>query len=322
MAFVGTGAISNAYSLAIEGFPKLRVCAVVDVDAGRRGAAAARHGVEGFASVDELLATAHADAAVVMTPPSTHAELATKLLDRGVHVLCEKPFAIDVASAERMAESALRNDRTLMMASKFRYVADVDKAQELLEQGVIGDVLLFENAFCSRVDMTRRWNSDRDVAGGGVLIDNGSHSVDIARCLCGPLARIQAQFGRRIQPIEVEDTARILFESESGTMGAIDLSWSLQKDVTSFVRMYGTRGTLEIGWRRSRYKQEGDADWTAFGSGYDKVSAFRNQLEEFAATVLGTARPRITLEDAVWSVRALEAAYRSASVNKWVSIGP
>src|SRR5207247_2212527 len=154
---------------------------------------------------------------------------------------------------------------------------DMAKAYALLTGGLIGEILLFENVFCTRVDMSRRWNGRRAIAGGGVLIDNGCHAVDIARYLLGPIARVQAQFGKAVQPLEVEDTGRLLFESKRGAMGSVDLSWSLHKEVPSYVRVYGAKGTLEIGWRVSRYKLEGQKDWTPFGQGYDKVGAFAAQ---------------------------------------------
>ena len=105
-------------------------------------------------------------------------------------------------------------------------------------------------------------------------------------------------------------------------MGSIDLSWSLHKEVTSYVRLYGARGTLEIGWKTSRYKREGDADWKTFGSGYDKQLAFRHQLSNFARSVLGLEPPVITAEDGLWSVRVIDAAYRSALTEKWVHVLP
>ena len=69
-------------------------------------------------------------------------------------------------------------------------------ARRLLHEGCIGTLAMFENVFCSHVDMRRRWNSVRSVAGGGVLIDNGSHAVDVARYLAGPIVRVHAWFGR------------------------------------------------------------------------------------------------------------------------------
>jgi predicted dehydrogenase len=253
----------------------------------------------------------------VLTPPDSHEAIATSLLQDGMHVLCEKPLAPAVAAAERMVQAAERHGRALMMGSKFRFTDDMKRARELLDRGTIGEVLLFENVFCSRVDMSRRWNGIRAIAGGGVLIDNGCHSVDIARYLLGAIARVQAQFAKPVQRLEVEDTARLLFESRSGAMGSIDLSWSLHKEVPSYVRLYGSKGTMEIGWRVSRAKLEGQPDWTPFGNGYDKVSAFAAQLRNFAGVIAGTEPAVITPEDALASVQVIEEAYRSAAEQKW-----
>jgi predicted dehydrogenase len=321
---VGCGRIADSYMQAIAAAPSLRLRAIVEPDAARRAVAAARLGIEAFADTAPLLARRGAGppcaAALVLTPPDTHEAIATALLQEGMHVLCEKPLAPGLAAAERMVQAAERAGRVLMMGSKFRFTEDMQQARALLDDGAIGDVLLFENVFCSRVDMTRRWNGIRAVAGGGVLIDNGCHSVDIARYLLGPIARVQAQFGKPVQPLEVEDTARLLFESSGGAMGSIDLSWSLHKEVPSYVQLYGSRGTMEIGWRVSRTKLEGQADWTAFGRGYDKVAAFAAQLRNFAGVIAGTEPPVITHEDALASVSVIEEAYRSATEQKWRTV--
>ena len=172
-------------------------------------------------------------------------------------MLCEKPLAPSVAAAERMLAAARAADRRLMMGSKFRFTPDVTAARKLLDRGVCGEPVIYENVFCSHVDMSDRWNARPDVSGGGVLIDNGCHSVDLARYLLGPLARVQVQFGRKVQDLPVEDTARMLFQSHGGALGSIDLSWSVHKETDAYVRLHGTEGTLEIGWRGSRYKTEG-----------------------------------------------------------------
>src|SRR5262249_33100116 len=142
-------------------------------------------------------------------------------------------------------------------------------------------------------------------------------AVDIARYLLGPIARVQAQFGKPVQPLEVEDTARLLFESRSGAMGSVDLSWSLHKEVPSYVRVYGAKGTLEIGWKVSRHKLDGRRAWPPSGQGYDKGGASAAQLANFAAAVAGRQPPVITDVDALASVQVIEAAYRSAHQHKW-----
>ena len=318
LVVIGCGGIANAYLDALQRSNAFRIVACADIDIERARLAAARSGAEPIAAALQWLrAGGRADAALVLTPPNTHADLSIALLDLGLHVLCEKPLATSLHDAERMLRAARTNGRILTMGSKFRYTTDIARCRQLLDQGLIGRVALFENVFCAHVDMTRRWNSNPLVSGGGVLIDNGCHSVDIARYLLGPLARVQAMFGRALQDVRVEDTARLLFESASGAMGSVDLSWSLHKEVAAYVRLYGENGTIEVGWKESRYKLSGQPEWVRFGDGYDKVEAFARQLANFAGAVRGDEALVVTDEDAIASVHALDAAYRSAREQRW-----
>ena len=314
----GCGGIAQAYLQAMQRVPNVQLVSVVEPDSDR-AQQAAEPGTKVFANIDDMFEAGPPDfdAALILTPPNTHEPLAIRLLEAGIHVLCEKPLTTSVSSARRMLQAAKTADRQLMMGSKFRFTPDMARAKELLDAGTIGQVTLFENQFCASVDMSKRWNSIQSIAGGGVLVDNGSHSIDIARYLLGPISRVQAQFGKPIQKLEVEDTVRVSFESQSGAMGSIDLSWSLHKEVPSYVRLYGSLGTLEIGWKISRYKLQGDNEWVNFGEGYDKIGAFRAQLENFANSIAGSEEPIITEADAIASVTVIEEAYRSAHEQKW-----
>ncbi|MCA8976283.1 MAG: Gfo/Idh/MocA family oxidoreductase [Planctomycetes bacterium] len=321
LTLVGCGQIARAYLQALDGVSTLRLCAAVDPDATAAAALAEAAAVPAFASIDAMWnAGVRPQAALVLAPPDRHESLSIDLLQRGLDVLCEKPLAPTIAAAERMLATATATGRRLMMGSKFRYTADILTAHDLLAAGYCGDVVMYENVFCSHVDMTARWNAIASHSGGGVLIDNGCHSVDVARFLLGPIARVQAQFGRVAQDVAVEDTARLLFTSESGALGSIDLSWSMHKETAAYVRVHGTAGTLEIGWRQSRRKRVSDAGWTEFGTGYDKVAAFRAQLQNFAAAVLGLEVPLIGDEDALASVVVIDSAYRSQREERWVAV--
>jgi predicted dehydrogenase len=238
-------------------------------------------------------------------------------LDRGIHVLCEKPLAIGADVARTMVAAAKRSSATLTMASKFRYARDVVEAKSIIASGVIGDVILFENMFTSRVDMKNRWNSDPSVSGGGVLIDNGTHSIDIMRYFFGPLADIQVIEGRRVQDISVEDTVQIFARSESGVMGNIDLSWSLNKELPNYLSFFGSAGTLHVGWKESKFRRAADQEWNIFGGGYDKIQAFGSQLDNFVRSIRMLEPPRITLEDALASVEVIDAAYEALRRTAW-----
>ena len=317
LAIVGCGGIAQAYLQALQRLPQWQLVACVDpLPAARQRVP----GVPGFADLADLFAAPlPIDAALVLTPPDRHEALSCALLARGVHVLCEKPLAPSLAAAERMLAAARQQRRRLMMGSKFRYTPDVQKAHELLAAGFCGQVVLYENVFCAHVAMAARWHADPARSGGGVLIDNGCHSVDVARYLLGPIARVQAQFGRRVQDLAVEDTARLLFTSASGALGSIDLSWSLFKETPAYVRVHGDAGTLEIGWQQSRCKRRDDSQWTVFGNGYDKVAAFAAQLADFAYAIDG-GTPVIGDADALASVAVIDTAYRSAQEERWLPV--
>lgn len=237
-------------------------------------------------------------------------------------MLCEKPLALTSEDASLMVDKAEEKGSLLMMASKFRYVDDVIKAKGIVDSGILGDIVLFENVFCSKVDMRDRWNADRNIAGGGVLVDNGSHSVDIARYLLGPITKVQAEEGKRVQDLEVEDTARLYFRTGSDIMGAVDLSWSIHKELESYIDLFGTEGVLSIGWKCSKYRQSEKLNWVTFGKGYDKLTAFSRQLENFVGSIKGEDQPLITASDALESVKVIEAAYKSAQINKWIPVEP
>jgi predicted dehydrogenase len=317
-ALVGAGGIAQSYAQAFRDHPDAELVAVADVRLDAAHALAGKlPGCRAADTYQELLDGPPFDAAIVSTPPDTHETIATYFLANGVHVLCEKPFTIGVASARRMVGVARRAGRVLTMASKFRYVADVTRAKAFVEDGLIGEVGLFENAFTSRVDMAGRWNSDPAVSGGGVLIDNGAHSLDLARYFLGPLAEVHAVEGKRFQPLPVEDTVQVFARSACGVLGTIDLSWSINKELESFIQIHGRLGTIRLGWKESKYKLVGSAGWVVFGSGYDKLQAFRANVGNFARHLRDGEALVIDPQDAVANVAAIDAGYRSLGRPEW-----
>lgn len=318
---VGAGGIAQAYAQAFQRCESSRVVAVADIRAEAARALAEGLGAQSYDSYQTMARRTKLDAVVVCTPPVTHADICQYFLEHQINVLCEKPFTLDVKSARMLRETATRAGVQLTMGSKFRYVDDVIRAKSIVTSGILGEIILFENAFTARVDMASRWNSDPAVSGGGVLIDNGSHSVDLMRYFLGPLADVQVVEGKRVQALAVEDTVRIFVHSVSGVMGSIDLSWSLNKELDSYLNIYGSHGTIVVGWKQSKYRQASSSDWIVFGKGYDKVQAFRSQIDNFARAILGKDMLLITAEDAVASVEAIDAAYNSLRRLQWTAVG-
>lgn len=320
-ALIGSGGIAQTHIQAFAKTNLAKLVAVADVRRESAEAVGAATQCQAFGSVEELLASdCRVDGAIVCTPPSTHASICRTLSDAGVHVLCEKPIALNLDEATQMIEYADSNKTILTMASKFRYTSDMIYAKQLVTSGVLGEVLLFENTFAGHVDMSKRWNSNREISGGGVLIDNGAHSVDIVRYLLGPLSSIQVIEGKRYQSIPVEDTVRIHAKTECGALAAMDLSWSINKQTPWYVSIYGSQGTVLVGWKESKYKRSSDSEWTVFGAGYDKVQAFTSQLKNFCNALRGIEPLLITSQDALASADAIDKAYESMRTDGWVAV--
>jgi predicted dehydrogenase len=317
---VGAGAIAHTYIQAFDQLTTGQLVGVADTRIEAAQTVAERMHCPAFTSYQEMCEETDCEAVVVCTPPITHPEICCWFLERGIHVLCEKPLAINPEDAQMMVAAAERSEATLKMASKFRYVSDVIAAKSIIASGLIGEIILFENAFTSRVDMKNRWNSDPLIAGGGVLIDNGTHSVDIMRYLLGPIVEIQVIEGRRVQDIPVEDTVRVFVRSAAGVTGTIDLSWSLNKELPYFLSIYGSTGTLHVGWKESKYRRAGDAEWTVFGRGYDKLQAFSNKLDNFVRSIQGLEPSLISFQDALASVEVINAAYDAMWRSTWVPV--
>lgn len=320
LGMIGTGAIAQSYFKATEGCSEVRWAAVADVRAEAAQAAAETLGCAAFRDHAELIAKGGCDAIVVCTPPATHLEIALDVIAAGLHVMCEKPLATDVDQARRICDAARAKGVVMAMASKFRYVDDVIRAKSLLASGVLGEILLMENAFTSSVKMAQRWNANPRVSGGGVLIDNGTHSVDIVRYLLGPIERVMAVEGRRTQTDAVEDTATLFLRTEGGVNASVDLSWTINKELDTYIKVFGTNGTIFVGWRESKFRQASSPEWTVFGHGYDKVVAFRRQVLNFCNRILGLEPLLISSDDAVASVEVIRAAYESLGEGRWIRV--
>jgi predicted dehydrogenase len=318
---VGAGAIAQSYAQALARSTEAQLVAVADIQPDAARTVSEAFGCKAFLSHRAMANSVKLDAVLICTPPATHPDLCIYFLQRKVAVLCEKPLSIDTRGARTIIDTARKAGVKFTMASKFRYVDDVVKAKAIATSGILGDIILFENAFTSRVDMAARWNSRPDVSGGGVLIDNGTHSVDLVRYFLGPIAEVQVVEGKRSQGLAVEETVRIFVRSTAGVLGSIDLSWSLNKELESYINIYGSQGTLWIGWRESKYRQAGARDWVVFGKGYDKIQAFRSNIDNFGRAIRGEEALLISAEEALASVEVIEAAYADLRRSHWVPVG-
>jgi predicted dehydrogenase len=312
LLIVGAGRMGSAWIRTLAGerpaAGPVRVVGVADPDPARSGAALPLPGVE--VEPDPLAAARRLQpaGAILCTPPHTHAELALALLELGIPLLCEKPLARTPAEAQRMTDRALDLEVPLFLAAKFRFVRDLERAAELVGSGLLGRPVTARIEFAGSFPVAGSWHADRRLSGGGVVADNGPHAVDLARMLLGPVESIRAAAAPRVQEIGPEDTAHLLLRHRRGTLTRVLLSWSLPPSSPWYLQVQGAQGTLQAGWRESRYKMHDAPDWVVYGTGYDKEEALSAMAGAFARTVRGGGEYPVDREAALASVRLTAAA--------------
>jgi predicted dehydrogenase len=309
VGIIGLGRAGAVHLEACTSVPGMQVVSVCDPSPGARGSALAA-GIAAYVDVARMLEKERLDAVSICAPPADHAKLATTCLDRGLHVLCEKPLAITSADALDMLDAARRNGRRLLVASKFRHVPELALAREMVRSGQLGEPLAVAISFCSAVDMSGRWNAQRRRSGGGVIIDNGCHAFDIIYFLFGSVTRVHATRLKSVQQLSVEDSAVVHVRTGNGVIGSADLSWSFATGRDTYLVVHGSCGTVELGWQSSRVKLAGES-WREIGGPYDKLEAHRRMHAAFMGSITNGTQPWISASECVGVVATVEAAYRS-----------
>jgi len=320
LVLVGAGSIACSYAGAMQSVKGLRLAGVADICREKADRLAESHRCRSFTDLMTMLSETRPDGAVICAPPAAHREICLELAGMGVHMLCEKPFSLDAEEAGEMMDAASRASVVLMVSSKFRHMREIAAAKDLIRSGRFGPVRKISNVFSSRSAMGSRWNSDPSVSGGGVIIDNGTHSIDIFSYLAGPPVRILASEGTREQGLSVEESARLVLETACGIRGDIELSWDCDSPHDHFITLSAEPGEVQIGWKRSRFRCNPDEAWTAFGGGYDKNAVLAAQMEQFIRVIRGDAVPSTSSAEIIITVSAVDAAYESLRTGTWAEI--
>ena len=313
-ALVGLGRIARSH---LDGARALGVplfgAAVEPLPANAEGS-----GIETvWPSVAAMLEAGAPKAAVVCTPPSTHVPVVSALLDAGVPVLVEKPLAARSADAWALVERARGKGVALGTAAKFLEMASIATARELIAKGAIGRVLRVENTFAGVLDPSKDWHGDPTISGGGVLVDNGPHSINVITALAGPVEAVRVLSMEKRQGTLVEDA--ITFELRCGEVtGHVTLSWN-EPMKAPIARIVGTDGAIVLDWRGQHIEQGGTAEpFEAAGApGYDKVGCFAGVLRRFAGAIDGGTGVD---PDGARVVGIIEAAYRAAAHGGWEDV--
>jgi predicted dehydrogenase len=270
-----------------------------------------------------------ADAIVICTPPHTHNEVARHALRAGRHVLCEKPLAVTAAAAWEMVAEAERAERVLKCGFNYRYHPAIVHVGKLVRDGRLGRLALLRSRHGTggRPQFEREWRTHAD-QGGGILMDQGVHVLDLFRWLAGPFPRVVACTVTSYWPIApVEDNVFAVLEGE-GLVATLHVSWTQWKNLFT-LDVIGSEGSVSVeglggsyGDERVIYRRASDPeraqDVTEF-RGSDR--SWQDEWREFTAAVARGQEPSESGRDGAEVLTLVEAVYRSSREARAVDVG-
>ena len=244
------GAGANIFSAHRRGLTAIgaQVVGVYDTDGEKARRIGDELGCRVHIDVSALLEEP-ADLTIILAPHPFHAELAIASLHAGKHVLVEKPMAVHVAEADAMIAAASRQGLVLAVAFQQRTRREVSEARWMIEQGSLGELrradVLATWPRRSAYFRTAPWRGTWRGEGGGVLINQGQHDLDLLCHLTGRPSRVIGWTASRLHPVETEDTVQAMVEWPAGAMGSIHIS-TAEFDEAQRIELTGTRGRLRL----------------------------------------------------------------------------
>ena len=330
---VGCGAVVDQYyrgALAkLEKHSIARVVALVDPDSGRTAALGHHfHSARAFTIPAEAFTQTAPDLTIIASPPSLHAEHAIAAFAAGSHVLCEKPMAVSVDDAERMVAAARAAGRVLAVGMTRRMFPYLAEMQSLLAAGACGDRI----SFVYREGSVYGWPVSTDfafrraTAGGGVLIDRGTHVLDFLAALFGEPEPIAYADDGHLDGVETNCRIRLAFPGATGT---VQLSWS--EPLVNGLHIAGSAGQLTlhpwrpdaVRWRRNGGAWETRVSAAAWprdlrlhgrrGKPWTHDECVYYQIVQVLRSVVHGAAAPVTGEQGLAVVKAIQACYRLAT---------
>lgn len=325
-AIVGCGAIAPVHAQAIPGAGG-ELAAAADVRFDRAQALTAAYGGRAFSSMEEMLDEARPDVLHICTPHYLHIPMAAAALRRGIHVLCEKPIGLSAADAAAL-RPALAAGARFGVCFQNRWNASVKEAREIVASGELGALKSLRGMVTwSRGEAYYRdsgWRGAWATEGGGVLINQSIHTLDLLLLFAGEPEAIGAKVGNHHLPgvIEVEDSAEIYLRFPSGVTGVFYATTALSVDVPILLDLFFERGTLRIeGDTLTMIRSDGEGGAPAvfphsacWGTGHAALIAdFYDCVRTGRAFAVGC-------DEALRVTRVLDAVYRSDKSGEVVSL--
>lgn len=335
VGILGGGNISDTHARAAASIPGVEIAAIYGANREKAARLAQRVGGVAFDDLDRFLDHRPMDLVAIGSPSGLHAEQGIAAARRGLHILVEKPLDITTARADTLIDAAGRAGVKLGVFFQDRLKPAVVRTKALIDAGRLGTLILASG----HVKWYRppdyygnsRWRGTWALDGGGALMNQGIHTVDLLLHLFGPVVRVSARTATRLHAIEVEDTAAAVLEFESGALGLLEAATSVFPGYARRVEVTGSEGTLILDQDRlvradlrtpvnDLVDETAGAAESASSPVVSDVTPHRRIFEDFIRAIETNGTPACDGRDGRRSVAVVEAIYSSARTGRMTEL--
>lgn len=336
---VGAGFIGGVHAQALAEIADAKITVICDRDCDRSTALAARTGAVCVEDYQEAVGREDVDAVCICTPSGMHADVAIAAAEAGKHLVVEKPIEISLQRVDSILKAAADAGVKLTCIFPMRFMQGVEIARNVIQSGRLGKLVLADvtikwyrsQAYYDQGGWKGTWALD----GGGALMNQGIHTVDLLYHLAGPITQVAGRIATLAHRMETEDTAAAVVQFESGALGVIEGSTGCWPGESGRVELHGDRGSIRLedgritSWKLADASSEESETIlrteTGQGSGASSATAIgyelhRRQLADFVEAVRDQRAPKISGEEARHSVAIIRAIYEASAGKRWVNL--
>jgi len=247
IGIVGAGLIGRKRAQALAEFQD-ELCCVAEIDDKTLQSFVADFPCNGYQSWQEMFEKENFAGVIAATPNKFLAPVVTTAAEKGIHVLCEKPLGRNPQESHKMVASCQKANVVLKTGFNHRHHPGIWKAHEIMESGQIGEPFFLRARYGhgGRPGYDKEWRGDPDLAGGGELLDQGVHIMDLFRWFAGDFTEAFGYLSTYFWDIKpLEDNGFALFKTASGVVAEMHTSWTNWKNIFSF-EIFGEKGYLTI----------------------------------------------------------------------------
>jgi UDP-N-acetyl-2-amino-2-deoxyglucuronate dehydrogenase len=353
-ALIGCGKVGQIHAAALSSLPESTFVAVCDDNGDRAAAFASRYGASPFTDLSKMFRDAKIEAVLIATPHPLHAAPAIAAAKAGVHVLVEKPLAASLSDCDAMLAAANKSNTTLAVISQRRLYEPVQRMKAAINAGKIGRPALGVFTMYSWRDeayyRSDPWRGRWDTEGGGVLVNQSPHQLDLLQWFMGPVEEVSGYWANVNHPsVEVDDTAVAVLRFKNGGLGSIVTSVAQKPGILTSVQIHGSNGasvgvqtdtgaTFVAGMSGIAAAPFNDV-WTipgeedllprfqandraAFATVDGTLHYHKLQIQDFLRAIIDKRQPLVTGEDGRAVVALFTAVYRSQREQRPVRLAP